>query len=78
MTQRVPTAVARLGGWEDEWFAIVSTPIRVRFVEWAPLPWRCEIDGKHPVATCEHELAAQAAAAARWADEPTQPERGTA
>ena len=23
------------------------TPVRVRFVEWAPMPWRCELCGQH-------------------------------
>ena len=60
---RVPTTVARIGGWEDEWFAIVAAPVRVRFNDWRPLPWRCELCGEHKTATCQHEIAAAQAAA---------------
>jgi hypothetical protein len=63
---RVPTTVARIGGWADEFFAVVTVPIKVRFVEWAELPWRCESCGNHKTATCDHELAAEKAARKEW------------
>ncbi len=59
-------SVARLGGWEDDWFAVVATPVRVHYAEWAPMPWRCELCGRHKKPTCEHEHAAATAAAQQF------------
>lgn len=59
MTDRVPMSVPKIGGFDsDEWFAIVSQPVRVRYVASATLPWRCEIHGRHVHPTCDHEKAA--------------------
>jgi hypothetical protein len=55
--------VARIGGFSgDEFFAVVTEPVLVRFNASATLPWRCEIHGRHVRPTCEHERAAQSRA----------------
>lgn len=59
MTNRIPLNVARIGGFDaDEFFAVVTEPVLVRYNADATLPWKCQIHGRHVRPTCDHERAA--------------------
>jgi len=75
MSNRIPMSVPKIGGFSaDEYFAVVSTPVLVRYNASAALPWRCEIHGRHVRPTCEHELAAQSRARKAFPRDTTQEE----
>lgn len=76
MSNRVQLNVARIGGFDaDEFFCVVTEPVLVTFNSGAPLPWRCEVHGRHIRPTCDHEKAAANRVRKEWNDR-TRPDTG--